>query len=158
MRVVAASILFAIVATSAFAQGEYRLQPGDKIEVEIYQEPTLNAEVLVAPDGFISFPLAGHLDVRGLNLKEVEDLLSQRFKNYFKDEMDITVSLVATEDTGKSPEALGFCCLETFEVNYDSAVVETKREALEDQWRVAETVKRDAVTRRGGGCARWTKD
>ena len=37
----------------------YRLNPGDKLEITVWQEENLHAEVVVLPDGTISFPLVG---------------------------------------------------------------------------------------------------
>ena len=53
-----------LFAQSAVAQG-YQLQPGDILRVEVIEDPTLNRDVLIAPDGRFAFPLAGSVQAGG---------------------------------------------------------------------------------------------
>jgi polysaccharide export outer membrane protein len=43
----------------------YRLQPGDILQVVVWKETDLQSEVLIRPDGGISFPLAGDFQAAG---------------------------------------------------------------------------------------------
>ena len=58
----------------------YVIQPNDVLEIFVWKEPDLTREVLVRPDGRISFPLVQDLQAAGLNptelKKRVEDKLS----------------------------------------------------------------------------------
>lgn len=80
--------LSAILASSAFAQqtpaGQeplYVIQPSDVLEIFVWKEPDLSRQVLVRPDGRISFPLVQDLQAAGLTPGElkakVEDLLKE---------------------------------------------------------------------------------
>lgn len=40
-------------------QEPYRIQPGDVLTVSVWKEQDLQGEVLVRPDGGLSFPLVG---------------------------------------------------------------------------------------------------
>lgn len=60
------------LAQSDSAQSEYELQPGDLLAVTVYEEAELSREVLVRPDGGISFPLIGDIEVAGLSPAEVK--------------------------------------------------------------------------------------
>jgi polysaccharide export outer membrane protein len=51
---------------AAMAQDGYRIRTGDILSVEVVQDPSLNREVLVLPDGSINYPFVGTLRVRGL--------------------------------------------------------------------------------------------
>jgi polysaccharide biosynthesis/export protein len=54
-------------AISARATGaEYRLQPGDELDIRFYYNPELNSSVLIRPDGRISLPLANEVQAAGL--------------------------------------------------------------------------------------------
>jgi len=54
-------------AISRGAQGaEYRLQPGDELDIRFYYNPELNTSVLIRPDGRISLPLANEVQAAGL--------------------------------------------------------------------------------------------
>ena len=59
-------------ATMAAAQAGYQIRPGDVLSVEVLQDPSLNREVLVLPDGSISFPFAGNLPASGRTTGQVE--------------------------------------------------------------------------------------
>ena len=47
------------------AAAEYRVQPGDVLFVSVWKEKDLEGEILVRPDGGVSFPLAGDLQAAG---------------------------------------------------------------------------------------------
>ena len=60
----------------------YRLRHGDSISVAVWREESLQKEVLVLPDGSITFPLAGRIDVAGLSSAEVEKRLAEKLKAF----------------------------------------------------------------------------
>lgn len=64
-----------LVWLSAPAMAEYRLDPGDVIEVSVLGVPELRQRVPVQLDGSISYPLAGSLGVSGLTASEVRTRL-----------------------------------------------------------------------------------
>jgi polysaccharide biosynthesis/export protein len=70
----------------------YRLQPGDILVVSVWKEKELEGEVLVRPDGGLSFPLTGDLDATGHTVDEVRKILVERLKPYIPDPV-VTVSL-----------------------------------------------------------------
>ncbi|NOE35834.1 polysaccharide export protein [Ruegeria sp. HKCCD7318] len=59
-----AFIVTMVMATGAWAQS-YQIQPGDALQIEVLEDPTLNRTILVLPDGSITFPLAGSLRAAG---------------------------------------------------------------------------------------------
>jgi polysaccharide export outer membrane protein len=73
----------------------YRLEPGDLLQVGVWKEPDLQAEVLVRPDGGISFALAGDLKAAGRTVDEVRMELADRIKHFIPDAA-VTVSLKGT--------------------------------------------------------------
>ena len=78
---------------SALAQGvEYRIGPEDVLHISGWQEEDLDREVLVRPDGGISFPLAGDLQVSGRTPLEVQDEIRARLQRYVPD-AEVTVSV-----------------------------------------------------------------
>nr|WP_250810167.1 polysaccharide biosynthesis/export family protein [Neorhizobium tomejilense] len=88
-----AGLLLCLTFGDVAAQTTYRLQPGDTLQVWIAQEPELTREVVIAPDGWLSFPLAGHIQSAGLSVSELEAQLLQRLKTYFKDSPNLTIML-----------------------------------------------------------------
>ena len=70
----------------------YRLNPGDVLQISVWKEEGMERQVLVLPDGMISFPLAGHLKAAGRTALEVQDALMERIKRYIPEPV-ITVSV-----------------------------------------------------------------
>ncbi len=62
-------------------QGTYRLRPGDTISVFVFDNPDLSQEVSVAPDGRVSYPLAGSFRAQGKTLDETRRILASRFSS-----------------------------------------------------------------------------
>jgi len=65
---------------------DYRVGPGDVLEVEVYDDPDLSGLVTVQHGGEISFPLLGDVDVNGLTAREVRETLTRLLaKDYLVD-------------------------------------------------------------------------
>ncbi len=75
-----------VVATEA-----YLVQPGDILEVNVWKEEGLLQEVLVRPDGGISFPLVGDFKAQGLSLEQIQKKISDSLSTYISDPV-VTVS------------------------------------------------------------------
>ncbi len=95
---IALAVLFVTVPDLA-AQNEYRLNPGDLLDISIWNEDNMRREVIVLPDGTISYPLAGHLKVAGRTLADVEQELKSRLVtgSFFKDAPALTVAVLQTQ-------------------------------------------------------------
>ena len=61
---------------------EYRIGPEDVLDISVWKEEELQREVLVRPDGGISFPLAGDIQVDGKTPVEVEKEITARIQKY----------------------------------------------------------------------------
>src|SRR3989304_5753152 len=55
---------------------DYRVGPGDVLEVEVYDDPDLSGLVTVQHGGEISFPLLGDVEVNGLTAREGREALN----------------------------------------------------------------------------------
>ena len=84
--------LFSLAVSPALA--EYRLQAGDTVEISVAQQTNLNRQAVIAPDGRLSLPLAGHLQAEGLTVEELEAALVERLSSFFKDKLNLTVMLL----------------------------------------------------------------
>ena len=87
-----------LLSNQAFALGSdvYRLNPGDKLEITVWQEESLKQEVVVLPDGTISFPLVGHVAAAGKTTGELVKLLQERLNKFIPDS-EINIRLLAAE-------------------------------------------------------------
>jgi len=72
----------------------YRLQPGDVLQVVVWKETDLQSEVLIRPDGGISFALAGDMRAAGLTTAELRTELETRVRKLVPDAV-VTVSVKA---------------------------------------------------------------
>ena len=81
----------------------YRLQPGDRISVSVWQDDKLNQEVVVGPDGRISLPLVGHLRAGGQTAQQLEAAIRRRLQSNYKEKLDVTVMLLRgpNDETGR---------------------------------------------------------
>ena len=63
----------------------YRIQPGDVLVVAVWKEQDLMAEVLVRPDGGMSFPLVGDVRASGRTVEELRTLVDERLSKFIPD-------------------------------------------------------------------------
>ena len=59
--------------------GEYRLAPGDKLNVIVFDQPQLSGDFTVNGDGQILLPLAGGVKVGSLSLAEAQQRIQEQF-------------------------------------------------------------------------------
>jgi polysaccharide biosynthesis/export protein len=71
----------------------YLLSPGDVLEVSVWKEDGLQKEVLVRPDGGISFPLVGELQAGGKTAPQVQQMVATQIKRFIPDPV-VTVSVL----------------------------------------------------------------
>ena len=86
-------VAFSQASLAQVANGlEYRIGPEDVLHISVWKEEDLDRMVLVRPDGGISFPLAGDLQVSGRTPLEVQDEIRSRLQRYVPD-AEVTVSV-----------------------------------------------------------------
>jgi polysaccharide export outer membrane protein len=78
---------------SAMAQDGYRIRTGDLLSVEVVQDPSLNREILVLPDGSINYPFVGTLRVRGLTVGQVQQQIAAGISPNFAVVPDVFVAV-----------------------------------------------------------------
>ncbi len=76
---------------------QYLLSPGDEINITVFPQQDLTRRFIIPPDGHISYPLVGEIDVKGKSLNDLREIILKGFSNYHKtelasgDEISITV-------------------------------------------------------------------
>jgi polysaccharide biosynthesis/export protein len=83
---------------SPFSGPAYRVNSGDQLEISVWREDELQREVMVLPDGTISFPLIGTIKAAGKTATEIEQEISSKLKGNFVDGdvPDVTVAVAST--------------------------------------------------------------
>jgi len=71
----------------------YLLNPGDVLAISVWREDTLQQEVLVRPDGYFTFPLAGEIEAAGNTVEDVRKDLVKKLSEYIPDAV-VTVATI----------------------------------------------------------------
>ena len=104
LRIGAAALIgwcIAVLGPAALAQtampdetGEpYTLRPGDIAVVNVLEDPTLDSQVLVLPDGTISLPMAGTIQAAGLTPEELAEVVQDRLRANFVEPPNVRVGV-----------------------------------------------------------------
>ena len=84
---------FSAIANAQQVAGlEYRIGPEDVLHISVWKEDDLDRKVLVRPDGGVSFPLVGDIQVSGRTPLEVQDEIRSRLARYVPD-AEVTVAV-----------------------------------------------------------------
>ncbi len=77
-------VLFFVIIQSGLAASYegYRLNIDDQLYISVWGHSDLQREVLIGPDGTISFPLIGEVYVLGLNIDELNEVITERLSQY----------------------------------------------------------------------------
>jgi polysaccharide export outer membrane protein len=78
------------------AQETYQLGPEDALEISVWKEPELTKQLVVRPDGKITYPLVGEIQAAGLTVKQLQDQVSKTLAKYVTD-ANVTVILLKTQ-------------------------------------------------------------
>ena len=63
-------------------QLNYKIQPGDLLEITVFKENDMNRTVRISGNGTITFPLAGNLKLADLSVPEAEALLAEKLSEF----------------------------------------------------------------------------
>lgn len=97
LKKIVVSLLFTLLCVSSAHASEvdqsYEIQAGDVLFVSVWKEEDMQREVLVGPDGTISFPLAGDISVSGKTVAAVRTELIEKISQFIP-EPSISVSII----------------------------------------------------------------
>lgn len=71
----------------------FNLGPGDVLAISVWRDEELNRQVLVRPDGMISFPLIGDIVAAGKTVDELRQEIEEKIVEYVPD-TKVTVMLI----------------------------------------------------------------
>jgi len=71
----------------------YRIGAGDVLEISVWKEDTLKKEVLVRPDGGVSFPLVGNLQAAGKTAAQLQQEITTKLDKFIPDAV-VSVALL----------------------------------------------------------------
>ncbi|MEZ5365721.1 MAG: polysaccharide biosynthesis/export family protein [Bryobacterales bacterium] len=99
-----AILLWALASAAASAQQhqsvlqpgggeEYRLGPGDALDIQVFEVEELSGPAVVDVAGRIRMPLVGEVPAAGLSARELEDALESRYANGLLEDPQIKVAV-----------------------------------------------------------------
>lgn len=88
----------------AETDSEFQIRPGDVLQVSVWKEEGMDRELVVLPDGTISFPLAGTVVLKDLTLAEAQDLLKAKLASSIP---DASVSITVKAPLGHTISVMG---------------------------------------------------
>lgn len=71
----------------------YEIAPGDTLTIDVLEDPNLKRQVLVLPDGSISFPGAGTMQVAGRSTAAAQDMIAAKLASEFATKPSVYVSV-----------------------------------------------------------------
>ena len=78
------------------ANDAYQLQPGDELLITVWREDELNRQLVVLPDGKISYPLVGHVMAAGKSAQTLESYLAEQLEEYITEpQVNVSVTSVS---------------------------------------------------------------
>lgn len=89
---------YLLVSSSVQAEeSRYSVNPGDLLRVFVWNQEDLTSELLVGPDGTISFPMVGVVDVTGLSTGQISERLAKGLSDYLRDDPVVSVALLSVD-------------------------------------------------------------
>lgn len=79
---------------SAPAETQYKLGPGDKVVINVFNDKNLSGERQVDGSGAFTFPLIGTVQAGGLSSGELEGVLETKLKEYMR-QPNVSVEIVS---------------------------------------------------------------
>jgi len=82
---------------TSFAETEkYLINPGDVLEISVWNEDALKREVRVLPDGSIGFPLTGTVAAAGRSVEDLKKELTEKLTEYIAEPV-VSIAVKAAE-------------------------------------------------------------
>ena len=74
----------------------YALSGGDRVRIVVFGDQTLGGEFTISGSGFISLPLIGEVDVRGLTSTQLQDRIVARLADGYVKDPRVAVEVLST--------------------------------------------------------------
>ena len=89
---------------SVVTDASYLVQPGDILQISVWKEKDLEREVLVRPDGGLTFPLAGDIQATNKTMEQVRKEIVTKLTRYIPDPV---VTVAAKQTIGNKIYVVG---------------------------------------------------
>jgi len=72
----------------------YHVGPGDVVEISVWKDESLSRSLIIPPDGMLSFPLIGDINVANLTVADIRQTVTKRISEFVP---DATVTVMLSE-------------------------------------------------------------
>ncbi len=90
--------------SSSATDTSYLIQPGDILQISVWKEKDMDREVLVRPDGGLTFPLAGDIQATNKTMEQVRKEIVTKLTRYIPDPV---VTVAAKQAMGNKVYVVG---------------------------------------------------
>ena len=97
-------LTFICITNTLAAVGGYNVGPGDVLEISVWKDESLSRQVVVPPDGVISFPLIGDIDIQKMTVADIQKNVTKKLKDYVQ---DAVVTVMLTEINSMKAYVIG---------------------------------------------------
>ena len=103
--ILAFPIILTLLGSSVEAADDsYTIRPGDVLQITVWKEDSLDKEVLVLPDGTVTFPLIGSFSVQGMTPATAEKVIKKQLEEIIP---DASVAVLIKAPLGHSVNVIG---------------------------------------------------
>ena len=97
-------LLLTISSAVQAAEDGFKIRPGDVLQVTVWKEEGLDQELVVLPDGTVTFPLAGTVSLQGLTPAEAQARVKEQLASVVP---DASVSVIVKSPLGHTISVMG---------------------------------------------------
>lgn len=93
------ALCLTLAPAAAMAAGApYTLNPGDEIKISAFDDPRLDRDVVVLPDGTLTYPVVGEISVSGMTVSQLQQAISAKLieKGFLQEGAVIDASVTRT--------------------------------------------------------------
>jgi polysaccharide export outer membrane protein len=90
-------LLFVLLFTGSnirAEEAEYKLGPRDTVEISVWKDEALSRQLIIPPDGIVSFPLVGDISAKNLTVTELREIVTKKLSEFIPDPT-VTVILLS---------------------------------------------------------------
>ncbi len=87
-------LFFVLTAEVLASPIVFHIGPGDLLEISVWKDESLSREVIVPPDGIISFPLIGDINVNNMTVGNLRNKVKKKISGFIP---DATVTVMIKE-------------------------------------------------------------
>lgn len=93
VRIALSWIAAALLWATAVQAQDFTLRPGDVVDISVLEDPSLNRQALIRPDGKISLPIAGTLQAADRTPEQLQAAIRRALAGDFLQAPTVTVAL-----------------------------------------------------------------